>query len=155
MARALGLEQAEVGSMLDWYDGIVTAVTEITAGADPPSVGLEAFSALRDRLEAAIAGDPEASLLAAAASRATLDTGQVVSNAGVLLFGGVETTEGMIANAVLYLLEWPDALAAVRRDPGTTRRGDRGVATARAGGGGRRPVRHRRCRARRRADRAR
>ncbi len=118
MARALGLEQAEVGSMLDWYDGIVTAVTEITAGADPPSVGLEAFSALRDRLEAAIAGDPEASLLAAAASRATLDTGQVVSNAGVLLFGGVETTEGMIANAVLYLLEWPDALAAVRRDPG-------------------------------------
>jgi hypothetical protein len=118
MARALGLEQAEVGSMLDWYDGIVAAVTEITAGADPPASGREAFSALRDRLEAAIAGDPEASLLAAAASRATLDTEQVVSNAGVLLFGGVETTEGMIANAVLHLLERPDALAAVRRDPG-------------------------------------
>jgi cytochrome P450 len=118
MARALGLEQGEVGSMLGWYDGIVAAVTEITAGADLPARGCEAFAALRDRLVAAVAADPEASLLAAAASRATLDTEQVVSNAGVLLFGGVETTEGMIANAVLHLLERPEALAEVRCDPG-------------------------------------
>ncbi len=40
-----------------------------------------------------------------------------MSNAAVLLFGGIETTEGMIANAVLHLLERPAALAAVRRDP--------------------------------------
>jgi len=36
----------------------------------------------------------------------------------VLLFGGIETTEGMIANAVLHLLEHPAALARVRADPG-------------------------------------
>jgi cytochrome P450 len=34
----------------------------------------------------------------------------------VLLFGGIETTEGMIANTLLHLLERPDALAAVRAD---------------------------------------
>ena len=34
MARALGLAQAEVPDMLGWYDGIVAAVTEITAGQD-------------------------------------------------------------------------------------------------------------------------
>jgi cytochrome P450 len=118
MARALGLEQAEVGSMLGWYDGIVAAVTEITAGAEPPAEGREAFAALRDRLMAAVAGDPDASLLANAAAGANLDAEQVVSNAGVLLFGGVETTEGMIANAVLHLLERPEAYAEVRRDPG-------------------------------------
>ena len=118
MARALGLEQTEVGTMLGWYDAIVAAVTEITAGHDPPARGREAFAALRDRLQAAIAADPDTSLLAAAAAHAQLDTEQIVSNAAVLLFGGIETTEGMIANALLHLLERPDALATVRQDPG-------------------------------------
>ena len=36
----------------------------------------------------------------------------------MLLFGGIETTEGMIANAVLHLLANPDELALVRADPG-------------------------------------
>ena len=118
MARALGLEQTEVGTMLGWYDAIVAAVTEITAGHDPPARGRKAFAALRDRLQAAIAADPDTSLLAAAAAHAQLDTEQIVSNAAVLLFGGIETTEGMIANALLHLLERPDALATVRQDSG-------------------------------------
>ena len=44
------------------------------------------------------------SLLAAAASDTELSDDEIVSNAAVLLFGGIETTEGMIANAVLALL---------------------------------------------------
>ena len=43
---------------------------------------------------------------------------EVVSNAAVLLFGGIETTEGMIANALLHLLSSPDGRALVDRDPG-------------------------------------
>jgi cytochrome P450 len=39
-----------------------------------------------------------------------------VSNAAVLLFGGVETTEGMIANAALHLLSHPDQRALVEAD---------------------------------------
>ena len=42
----------------------------------------------------------------------------MISNAAVLLFGGIETTEGMIANAVWHLLSHPDQLARVRADPG-------------------------------------
>jgi cytochrome P450 len=34
----------------------------------------------------------------------------------VLLFGGIETTEGMIANALAHLLAGPEALAMVRRE---------------------------------------
>ncbi len=118
MAHALGLEQTEVETMLRWYEAIVSAVTEVTAGADVPARGREAFGALRARLQSVIAGgDPESSLLAAAADRSGLSAEQVVSNAAVLLFGGIETTEGMIANALLHLLERPDALAAVRADP--------------------------------------
>ena len=116
MARALGLDQNEVGTMLGWYDAIVAAVTEVTAGHDVPIRGGDAFDSLRERLEAVIAAGPEASLLGAAASREDLTIDQIVSNAAVLLFGGIETTEGMIANALLHLLEHPDVLAWMEHD---------------------------------------
>jgi cytochrome P450 len=41
----------------------------------------------------------------------------VVSNAAVLMFGGIETTEGMIANLVLHLLTNPSQMDIVRTDP--------------------------------------
>ncbi|MGH2884204.1 MAG: cytochrome P450 [Solirubrobacteraceae bacterium] len=116
MARALGLEQDEVGAMLGWYDAIVAAVTEVTAGHDVPIRGGEAFDSLRGRLEAVIAAGPHASLLGAAAADDALTTDQIVSNAAVLLFGGIETTEGMIANALLHLLEHPDVLDWIEHD---------------------------------------
>jgi cytochrome P450 len=40
-----------------------------------------------------------------------------VSNAAVLMFGGIETTEGMIGNAILHLLRHPAQLAQVTADP--------------------------------------
>jgi cytochrome P450 len=116
MAHALGLEQAETRRMLGWYDGIVAAVTEITAGHEPPPQGRDAFAALRERLHAAVAAGPEASLLGAAAAEHDLTDEQIVSNAAVLLFGGIETTEGMITNALLQLLEHPDVQAEAARD---------------------------------------
>jgi cytochrome P450 len=116
MARALGLEQDEVRTMLGWYDAIVAAVTDVTAGRDLPVRGGEAFDALRDRLETVIAAGPEASLLGAAAAREDLTTEQIVSNAAVLLFGGIETTEGMIANALIHMLERPDLVAWIGHD---------------------------------------
>ena len=118
MARALGIDQNEVDAMLTWYDGIVTAVTEITAGHETPQSGRDAFAQLSERLTAAMdPGDADASLLAAAAAHADLTADQIVSNAGVLLFGGIETTEGMIANALLLLLQNPDTLTDIRSDP--------------------------------------
>ncbi|HJS95694.1 MAG TPA: cytochrome P450 [Solirubrobacteraceae bacterium] len=114
MARALGLDQGEVTPMLGWYDGIVTAVTEITAGRDPGAGGRDAFAALKTRLNAVIADDSE--LLGAAATQSDLTHDQVISNAAILLFGGVETTEGMITNALSYLLENPDSTGQTSLD---------------------------------------
>jgi cytochrome P450 len=115
MARALGLEQGEVADMLDWYDGIVAAVTEITAGHEPTARGTAAFAALSTRLRSAIAD--KHSLLGTAAADSDLTDDEIVSNAAILLFGGIETTEGMIANALLHLLEHPETLAKARHDP--------------------------------------
>ena len=117
MTKALGLGPGEVAAVLAWYDAIVSAVTEITAGSDVPPSGREAFAALRERLLEVIRSGDHGSLLAAAASDTELSDDEIVSNAAVLLFGGIETTEGMIANAVVTLLEHPAELQRVRADP--------------------------------------
>jgi cytochrome P450 len=115
VTRALGLGEPAVAAVLAWYDAIVSAVNEITAGHGLPVAGREAFGELRAALETAIdSGDT--SLLRAAAADSVLTHDQLASNAAVLLFGGIETTEGMICNAVLELLERPDLVDRVRTD---------------------------------------
>lgn len=117
VTRALGLEQREVDRVRAWYDEIVHAVTEITAGHPLAPEGEQAFGELRVRLEGVTDGGERSSLLTAAAlAAAPLTRDQTIANAAVLLFGGIETTEGMIANVVLHLLERPDQLGRVRGD---------------------------------------
>ena len=56
-------------------------------------------------------------VLADAARFGDLTTAEVVSDAAVVMFGGIDTTDGMIANAVLHLLSDPGQLELVRVDP--------------------------------------
>ena len=137
VAEALGLGDADPATVLDWYAAIVGSVSALAGshGADAPgqsgteagagdaAAGAAAFGLLSARLSAvieAVGGPP--SLLADAAgaqSGAAVDglgTREVVSNAAVLMFGGIETTEGMIGNAILHLLGHPGQLALVRAD---------------------------------------
>lgn len=117
VSRALGLRSTEVDELLGWYDSIVAGVTEITAGAEVPASASGSFAALSARLTDVIDGPDDSALLARAASAGDLSSAEVISNAAVLLFGGIETTEGMIANAVRELLIHPPALAEVRGRP--------------------------------------
>ena len=105
--------------------------------------GAEAFGSLSARLTAVIesASEPPSLLAAAAGARENdtpatavdstaensggggtaspaLTTAEVISNAAVIMFGGIETTEGMISNVILHLLQHPGQLALVRADPG-------------------------------------
>ena len=94
---------------LGWYDAIVAAVTDLTAGR-PAAPGAAAAvaalgEAIRGSLNATISG---------------LEERELASNAAVMLFGGTGTTEAMIANAVAHLLADPSALAFVPRDPGAS-----------------------------------
>ena len=83
VALLLGLEAADVSTMLGWYDAIVASVTGVAAGEPPSEGGAAAFESLRDTVE------PE-----------------LGSNAAVMMFGGIETTEGMIANLLYHLLRY-------------------------------------------------
>lgn len=120
MMTALGLDDTDtsVAAVLGWYDAIVDAVTRVTAGEPVSQAGRTAFAALKASLLPALKRRLETSLLAAAAGMAGgLPEDQIVSNAAVLLFGGIETTEGMIANALYFLLTQPDILNRVRSNP--------------------------------------
>ena len=132
VAEVLGLGEADPAVILSWYDSIVAAVSALAGesgqgesgqGESAPGSGRgvevrgsEAFGMLRESLESVITGAGEGSLLAAAAGAGGLRSGEVVSNAAVLMFGGIETTEGMICNAVLHLLGDPAQLRAVMAD---------------------------------------
>ena len=117
MVNALGLAETPVTAVLGWYDTIVEAVTRVTAGEPVSKEGKVAFATLKEHLLPSLQRDPETSLLASASGMADgLSADQIVSNAAVLLFGGIETTEGMIANAIYHLLTHPAALAEVQAD---------------------------------------
>ena len=118
VTRALGVQDADAGAVLGWYERIVAAVTDITAGRPPGTAGHDAYASLSAALGPALDREPDASLLAAAARETGLERERVISNAAVLLFGGIETTEGMIANALWHLLTHPGELARVRAAPG-------------------------------------
>ena len=119
MIGALGLEQTPPQTVLGWYDAIVGAVTDITAGSAVPAAGSNAYAELAASIDRASAGDADSSLVAAAAGVAGgLSSEQVASNAAVLLFGGIETTEGMIANLVLHVLRDEAQRDLLLADPG-------------------------------------
>lgn len=114
VAHALGLAAADAGEVLAWYAAIVEAVTNVTAGGGVTEEGRRAFAALRSSIERTLDAD-DGSLLASVAGDG-LGRDEVVSNAAVLMFGGIETTDGMISNLLLHLLEHPEQRELVAAD---------------------------------------
>ncbi|WP_330292842.1 cytochrome P450 [Streptomyces sp. NBC_00576] len=114
VTEALGLTGTTPDTVLAWYDAIVRSVSDITAGHTASPAGTAAYAQLRAAVEATVADRSAASLLGSAAGRLTVP--EVASNAAVLMFGGIETTEAMITNALLHLLRHPAQLALVQAD---------------------------------------
>ncbi|WP_432892534.1 cytochrome P450 [Kribbella sp. CA-245084] len=114
VALSLGLPPASAATVLDWYTAISASVSGVSAGHPVTTEGAAAFAELHKHVAAGI--DSSDSLIAAAA-HAGLGVDEVVANAAVLMFGGIETTEGMITNALWHLLTNRDQLDLVLADP--------------------------------------
>ncbi|MCX4878971.1 cytochrome P450 [Streptomyces sp. NBC_00847] len=114
VTEALGLVGTSADTVLTWYDSIVRSVSDITAGHEAGPAGAAAYAQLRAAVEGTVADRGSGSLLLSAAGRLTLP--EVASNAAVMMFGGIETTEAMITNALLQLLANPGQLVLVRAD---------------------------------------
>lgn len=112
VAAALDLLDVDSGTVLGWYDEIVAAVDRVSAGGEVGSPGRQAFDSLADH----VARTVEQGHGALAEATATLTTKEVVSNAAVMMFGGIETSEGMTTTLFWHLLTNPDQLAVLRAD---------------------------------------
>jgi len=132
VAQALGLGDVAPAEILALYTRIVGGVTglsgdqggpepqDTTGIGEPDPDSVAAFAALAELLRAVIEGGSGAgdgSVLATAAAGGELSTDEVISDAAVVMFGGIDTTDGMIANAVLHLLSEPGQFDLVRADP--------------------------------------
>jgi cytochrome P450 len=112
VAAALALADTDPTVMLGWYDEIVAAVDRVSAGGEIGPAARDAVVAL-DRH---VAGTVRNGTGVLADATATLAPAEVVSNAAVMMFGGIETSEGMTTSLFWHLLSQPGQLAALRAD---------------------------------------
>lgn len=119
MRLALGLEDIPVAELLGWYSAIVQAVADLTAGGPLPDSAREAYLSLTSAVQETLsAGGSDTFLGQISSAAGALTTDEMLSNVAVLLFGGIDTTEGMIANLFFHLLGDAGLLAAVVDDLG-------------------------------------
>jgi cytochrome P450 len=112
VAHALDLLDVDPGVVLAWYDEIVAAVDRVSARGEVGPAARAAVSTLGRH----IAGTLEDGEGVLAEATATLTPPEIVSNAAVMMFGGIETSEGMTTTLFWHLLSNPEQLAAVRAD---------------------------------------
>lgn len=113
VAAALDLLDVESKVVLGWYDEIVAAVDRVSAGGEIGTRAHHAVDSLRRHVGATIDGGD--GVLAAAT--ATLAPTEVAANAAVMMFGGIETSEGMTTSLFWHLLATPGAIDALHEDP--------------------------------------
>ena len=115
----LGLDRLEpdrrrlVDRLLGWYGHIVATVEALTTG-DAPSPGVseamdDVTAAINIVLEAE-ADNQVTAMLARVTESAALSRTELVSNVAVILFGAIETSEAMTANALWHLLTNPEVV---------------------------------------------
>ena len=112
VAAALELLDVEPAVVLGWYDEIVAAVDRVSAGGEIGDRAPEAVAALDRHVGATI--DHAGGVLADATE--TLTRQEIVSNAAVMMFGGIETSEGMTTSLFWHVLTTPGALETIVRD---------------------------------------
>jgi cytochrome P450 len=112
VAAALDLLDVEPGVVLGWYDEIVGAVDRVSAGGE---IGDRAPAAVAT-LARHVGGTIDLGNGVLADATADLTRPEIVSNAAVMMFGGIETSEGMTTSLFWHLLTTPGVLEAVLAD---------------------------------------
>jgi cytochrome P450 len=112
---ALGLEPVGTETLLGWYRRIVAATEHGSLGLEGETAMHDATTAM-EALRGAVAAAARVPGTPLSAIAGALSDDELASDAAVFLFGGIETTEGMIANLLLHLLAHPEQLAEVTAD---------------------------------------
>lgn len=118
IARVIGLPAELDAQLRSWYETFADALMNYARDSATRTRAHDSVLAFRDAIQPRLdrPGVHERALLdiLARANPRLLDDGEIGSNALIILFGGIETTEALIANALWALLTHPDALDRAR-----------------------------------------
>ena len=113
MRRVLGLRSVTAEQLNAWNGALITAIDEVTEGADVPEYGIVAFDALREAVFDAVTERPLMDVLA----HGQLEVDEVAANIAVLLIGGIVTSDGAMSIAFRHLLDRPELMEEIRHRP--------------------------------------
>ena len=120
IARVIGLPQHLDDQLRLWYHTFADALINYERDRHTRDRAHAAVRSFREAIAPRLAApdDLDHSLLSglARACPRLLDDVEIGSNALIVLFGGIETTEGLIANALWAMLTHPDALERAREN---------------------------------------
>jgi len=118
IARVLGLPASLDTPLRGWYHTFADALMNYTRDGETRARAHATAQAFRDaiapRLRAPDDGDRSLLAALARAHPRLLDDEEIGANALIVMFGGIETTEGLIANALWAILTHQEVLARVR-----------------------------------------
>lgn len=108
--------------ILEWYERFARALANFTADPEARLRGQMAAAEFRTAMAPLLvraAAEPGAGLFSSLVHAADrLSDEEILSNALIILFGGIETTDATIANTIWALLTHPEALVWARTAPG-------------------------------------
>ncbi|MGQ0650307.1 MAG: cytochrome P450 [Gemmatimonadaceae bacterium] len=120
VARVIGLLPDLDPLLREWYDTFAQALMNYEREGDTRVRAHQAVRAFREAISPRLAARDEGgrTLLGALANGAPrqLNDEEIGSNALIVLFGGIETTEASISNAIWALLNHPSAMERARAD---------------------------------------
>ena len=114
MGIVVGLPSGDLPRVRAWYEVFARSLANFEGDVELHRAGQEAAAAMREYLaekldEQRPAGETESGTLIEVLSGpgGTLGRSEALANLLIVLFGGIETTESMIGNALYYLLTEP------------------------------------------------
>ena len=116
ITRFLGLADVTADDVLGWYGDISAAITKITLGGELDHNDRAVTTQIHQRVEATLSGAADDSLINRVAAEGVLHPDELGAAVAVLMFGAIETAEGMTTNALWHLLTNPSVLAEVASD---------------------------------------
>lgn len=122
VADIIGIPEEMHGKIREWYDAFAASLATHDHSSITRTQGRNSAAAFRSavaELIAPISEEAQGSLishLVSLAPPARLSDEELLSNTLIVLFGGIETTEAAMLNALWALLTHDDARSAVARD---------------------------------------
>lgn len=111
----LGLSDIDAEDVLRWYDAFGRAIVSLTVGEDVPTEISTTLHSLYDQIGTAMGSD-DAGLVTQLVADGILRDDEIPAAVAVVMFGAIETSEGMTANLFWHLLTHPETLDRLRDD---------------------------------------